>query len=98
MIFNGSTTEDRQCQLVTTTAIPLATTVVQPTSVMVLSVTSLPILRGGNQLSQQVDLQRTKNNGTNLGPAAESGMQIALEVNGTSTHQPEDEMTVLTGG
>lgn len=100
MIFNGSTTEDRQCQLVTTTAIPLATTVVQPAlpSTMVLSVTSLPILRGENQLSQQVDLQRTKNNGTNLGPAAESGMQIALEVNGTSTHQPEDEMTVLTGG
>lgn len=92
--------EDRQCQLVITTVIPLATPVVQPTSAstMVPSVTFLPELRRGDQLSQQVDLQRTKNNGTNLGPAAESGMRIAPEVVGTSTHQPEDEMTVLTGG
>lgn len=95
MIFNGSTMEDRQCQLVITTVIPLATPVVQPTSAstMVPSVTFLPELRRGDQLSQQVDLQRTKNNGTNL-----SGMRIAPEVDGTSTHQPEDEMTVLTGG
>lgn len=94
VLFNGSTMEDRQCQLVITTVIPLATPVVQPTSAstMVPSVTFLPELRRGDQLSQQVDLQRTKNNGTNL-----SGMRIAPEVDGTSTHQPEDEMTVLTG-
>lgn len=95
MIFNGSTTRDRQCQLVTTTVTPLATTVVQPAlpSTMVLSVTSLPISRK-DQSSEQGDLQKTPKNGTNL----RSGMQIAPEVDGTSTHQPQDQMTELIGG
>lgn len=94
VIFNGSTTRDRQCQLVTTTVTPLATTVVQPAlpSTMVLSVTSLPISRK-DQSSEQGDLQKTPKNGTNL----RSGMQIAPEVDGTSTHQPQDQMTELIG-
>lgn len=72
MIFNGSTTEDRQCRLVTKTVIPLTTKREQPTPTMVPSVTSLPHLRKGELLS---------------------GMQITPEVNGISTHQPEDQMT-----
>lgn len=89
MIFNGSTTEDRQCRLVTKTVIPLTTKREQPTPTMVPSVTSLPQLRKGELLSKQGEIQRTKNNGT----PAESGMQITPEVNGISTHQPEDQMT-----
>lgn len=93
MIFNGSTTEDRQCRLVTKTVIPLTTKREQPTPTMVPSVTSLPQLRKGELLSKQGEIQRTKNIGTNFGSPAESGMQITPEVNGISTHQPEDQMT-----
>lgn len=93
VIFNGSTTEDRQCRLVTKTVIPLTTKREQPTPTMVPSVTSLPHLRKGELLSKQGEIQRTKNIGTNFGSPAESGMQITPEVNGISTHQPEDQMT-----
>lgn len=96
VIFNGSTTEDRQCRLVTKTVTPLTTKREQPTPTMVPSVTFLPKLRRRNQLSKQGEIERTKHNGTNLGSPAESGIRIAPEVNGTSTHQPEDQMTVLT--
>lgn len=92
VIFNGTTKEDRHCQMVTTTVIPLATTVVQASSTP--SITSS--LRRAVQSSEEEE--RANNRRANIRSSEESVMQVTPEVFGSTTHQIEDHMPESISG